>query len=93
LHNNKIKAGEDALRYPFKLEEKLSAVNSVVMQADGKPTDSQEAVFNDLSQKIDVQLTRLKTLIDQKVVPFNQMATGKKKGVIDLSDKTDKTIE
>ncbi|MGP8216698.1 MAG: glycosyl hydrolase, partial [Bacteroidia bacterium] len=87
LHNSKIKAGEDALRYPFKLEEKLSAINSVVQAADGMPTESEVAVYNDLSQKIDIQLARLKTIIDQKVVPFNQMATGKKKDVIDLSDK------
>ncbi len=88
LHNSKIKAGEDGLRYPIKLEEKLTDVNVTVQNADAKPTQSDVDVFNDLSQKIDAQLARLNTIIQQKVVPFNQMAAGKQKPVIDISDKT-----
>jgi len=74
LYQPKIKAGEDGLRYPVKLMEKLGALKQQAASSDAKPTQQEYDLFNDLSQRLSVPLQKLKTIIDTQVPKFNQAA-------------------
>jgi hypothetical protein len=87
LHNNKIKAGEDDLRFPMRLEEKLGAVNAAIIGTDTKPTASMFESFSSLSARIDVQLQKLKVIIDKQIPVFNEAAKARQKAVIDVKVK------
>ncbi len=54
---------------PPGLTEKLSALSSAVSSGDAKPTDSMYSVFEDLSERFDVQRSRLNQIIEQEVEP------------------------
>jgi len=87
LYNSKIKAGEDNLRFPMRLEEKLSALNAILTGEDSKPTASMYAAYESLSARIDIQLKKLKAITDQKIPAFNEAAKQKQKAAIDSSVK------
>jgi photosystem II stability/assembly factor-like uncharacterized protein len=87
LHNKKIKAGEDELRYPMRLEEKLSGADALILAADAKPTSAMYSSYVSLSARIDVQLQKLKVLVDSSVPKLNQMLKDKQKPVIDVKVK------
>jgi len=87
LHNSKIKAGEDDLRFPMRLEEKLGAVNAAIIGTDTKPTAAMYESFNSLSARIDVQLQKLKAIIDKQIPAFNEAAKARQKAVIDVKVK------
>ena len=55
---------------PPGLTEKLSSLSRAVGAADTKPTESMYAVFDDLSQRFEVQRTRLNQVIDEEVGPL-----------------------
>ena len=84
IYNTKIKAGEDDLRFPVALGEKLSGLKAAVMSADAKPTASMFLSFNSLSDKIDVWLNAWKEIMRTKVAEFNQKASSVKKSAIDV---------
>lgn len=52
---------------PPGLTEKLSSLSSAVGAADAKPTKSMYAVFEDLSERFEVQRKRLNQVIDEEV--------------------------
>ncbi|HVM89553.1 MAG TPA: hypothetical protein VMT76_15300 [Puia sp.] len=87
LYNNKIKAGEDNLRFPMRLEEKLTAVNAAIIGADAKPTAAMYESFNSLSGRIDVQLQKLKLILEKQIPAFNEAAKAKQKPAIDVKVK------
>jgi photosystem II stability/assembly factor-like uncharacterized protein len=87
LYNNKIKAGEDDLRFPMRLEEKLTAVNAAINAVDAKPTASMFTSFNSLSERIDVQLQKLKAIVEKQIPSFNEEAKAKQKPAIDVKVK------
>lgn len=87
LFNEKIQANEDNLRFPLKLEEKLASMNYLMQASDTRPTASMHTVYNSLSSQIDVQLQKLKIIIDTKVPEFNPMAKAIQKQVIDVNAK------
>ncbi|MFQ5824343.1 MAG: glycosyl hydrolase [bacterium] len=69
----KIKARQDALNYPIKLNNKLASLASVVASSDAKPTKQAYEVFDKLSGKLDEQLASLKGIMDKDVPKFNQL--------------------
>ncbi len=83
LFNEKIRANEDNLRFPLKLEEKLATMNGLLQASDTKPTAGMYAVYNSLSSQIDIQLARLKNIIDNKLAAFNTMAKEVQRVAID----------
>jgi photosystem II stability/assembly factor-like uncharacterized protein len=68
----KIKSSQDALNYPIKLNNKLAALASAVASADAKPTKQSYDVFNELSGKLDEQLTKLKEVLGKVLPEFNR---------------------
>ncbi len=55
---------------PPGLTEKLSSLSRAVGAADAKPTESMVAVFEDLSERFEVQRNRLNQIIEEEVGPL-----------------------
>ncbi len=52
------------------MTEKLSSLSRTVGAADAKPTESMYAVFEDLSERFEVQRNRLNQVIEEEVGPL-----------------------
>jgi hypothetical protein len=55
---------------PPGLTEKLSSLSGAVSEGESKPTKSMYAVFEDLSERFEVQRKRLNQLIEHEVEPL-----------------------
>jgi len=82
LNQTKIKSGQDALNFPIKLNNKLAALASAVDSSDSAPTRQSYDVYNDLSAKIDAQLTRLAAIRSNDIAAFNKAFADKNLPVI-----------
>ena len=82
LIQTKIKAGQDALNYPIRLNNKLAALSSTVDSYDGAPTAQSYAVYDDLSSKVDAQLAALAKIKSDDIAAFNKAFTAKSLPVI-----------
>jgi photosystem II stability/assembly factor-like uncharacterized protein len=86
LFNEKIQANEDNLRFPLKLEEKLATMNYLLQLADSKPTKGMYKVYNDLTQKIDLQLQHLQSIISTRIPAFNNKAKSIQRNTIHIDE-------
>lgn len=68
----KIKAGQDALNYPIKLNDKIASLSGVVGSADKRPTKQSYDVYADLSSKLDVQLAKYRQIVEKDLSGFNE---------------------
>lgn len=84
LYNPKAKAIQDVLAFPIMLNDKLAGVGSVVSSADTRPTKASYDAFNDISRRIDVQLSKLKKILGEKIPEFNRMVQEKKIPAVNL---------
>jgi photosystem II stability/assembly factor-like uncharacterized protein len=73
LMQTKIKSSQDALNYPIKLNNKLAALASAVDSADYAPTAQSTDVYNDLTGRIDAQLSKLEQIKANDIAAFNRM--------------------
>jgi len=67
------KAGQDLLNYPIKLNDKLAGLGSAAGSAESKPTQQEYDAYALLEKQIDVQLNKLKKVVDEKLPVYNQM--------------------
>ena len=72
LINPNVKATEDALNYPVRLNDQLAALLNFIGRADMLPTEQQYAVFEDLNQKLDVQLAKWNEIVAKELPAFNE---------------------
>ena len=73
IYQTKLKAGEDALNFPIKLNNKIASVGGGVDMTDVAPTSQAQAVFDQLSGKLQVEIDHLHE-IDTKGIPeFNKL--------------------
>ncbi len=73
LIQSKSKSSQDPLNYPIKLDNKISALASVLASSDSKPTDQSYELFKELSAQADVQIAKLDKLIQTDLVAFNKI--------------------
>ena len=73
LTQSKAKTRQDTMNWPVKLNGKLAWLAAVISSAQAAPTRQAYELYEDLSQRIDVQLQRLKEIIDIDVAAFNQL--------------------
>ena len=69
----KAKTRQDTLNHPTKLNGKLASLAGVIASAQAAPTKQSYAVFDDLCQRIDVQLKQLQEVLDTDVATFNSL--------------------
>ncbi len=77
LMQTKIKSGQDALNFPIRLNNKLAALGSSIDGSDDPPTAQSYDVFNDLSARIDVQLSSLARVKSEDIAEFNKQFQAK----------------
>ena len=68
----KIKSGQDALNYPIKLNNKIAVLADVAASADTRPTQQTYDVFDELTVKLNEQLMKFKSVVDNDLVEFNK---------------------
>jgi len=73
LIQSRSKSGQDPLNYPILLDNKISALGSVVGMSDARPTDQSYQVFRVLSNQADKQKDRLNLLLKQDIPEFNRI--------------------
>jgi len=73
IYQVKNRSSQDPLNYPIRLNNKIAALTGVVASADAAPTDQSVRVFEDLSAALQVQLDRLKVVLDVDVPAFNKL--------------------
>jgi photosystem II stability/assembly factor-like uncharacterized protein len=64
---------EDTLNFPVKLNNKLASLAATVSSADARPTQQSQAAADDLAGRVDVQLRRLKDILDEDVADFDTL--------------------
>jgi photosystem II stability/assembly factor-like uncharacterized protein len=73
IYQTKLRANEDALNFPIKLNNKLGALLGTVTQSDTAPTEQSYAVFKELSAQLQTQLDKLQQINASDVTAFNRM--------------------
>jgi photosystem II stability/assembly factor-like uncharacterized protein len=76
IYQVKNRSSQDPLNFPIRLNNRIAALAGVVTGTDAKPTDQSYQVFDDLSAQLQVQLDRLKALLDTDVPAFNELVKG-----------------
>jgi photosystem II stability/assembly factor-like uncharacterized protein len=73
LYQTKLQASEDPLNFPIKLNDKISALHSVIESVDGRPTGQTYQVFDLLNSQLQAQLQKLRSAVSTDVPRFNQL--------------------
>ncbi len=73
LIQSKAKTRQDTMNHPAMLNGKLAGLEFVISSAQAAPTRQTYELFEDLSQRIDVQIERLHKVIDGDVAAFNSL--------------------
>jgi hypothetical protein len=87
LYQTKNKSSQDPLNFPVRLNDKLSALNSSAANGDFKPTEQAYKVKNELFEKIDMELKKLKDLIETEIPKFNKLVDLVKVPAVILQDE------
>ena len=69
----KVKSTESMLNYPSMIDERLHSLAGTVESADTAPTEQSYAVFEELSQQLDVQLTQWKQIVAHDIPALNDL--------------------
>jgi photosystem II stability/assembly factor-like uncharacterized protein len=77
LYQTKLRAAQDPLNFPIKLNDKIAALHGVIESVDNRPTDQTAQVFDLLSGQLDTQLKNLERIVGTDVPAFNQLIAGK----------------
>ena len=72
LYQTKNRSGQDPLNFPIRLTNKLGHLNSLVRMGDFAPTEQDIAVKNELTIKIEKQLSNFNTILNNEVKAFNK---------------------
>jgi len=73
IYQTKLRANEDALNFPIKLNNKLASLLSTVTATDIAPTSQSYEVFKELSAQLQVQLDQLKQVETHDISEFNKV--------------------
>ncbi|MFN0083073.1 MAG: WD40/YVTN/BNR-like repeat-containing protein [Ferruginibacter sp.] len=73
LYQTKAKSGQDVLNYPIRLNDKISGLFDYASSGYNPPTMQVKQAYNDLAALADIQLNKLKNLMEIDVVELNKM--------------------
>ena len=77
LYQTKNQSQQDPLNFPIRLNNKLGHLNSLSGTGDFSPTHQDIAFKKEVTQKIDNELQKLKSLFEKDIPVFNQMVKEK----------------
>ena len=72
LYQTRNQSRQDPLNYPIRLNNKLAAVGGNASIGDYRPTDQAIAVRDDITSRIDVQLTALSEILSNELPALNE---------------------
>jgi len=84
LHQTKAKSGQDVLNYPIRLNDKIGGVFDMANSGNMAPSKQAKDVYADLAAQADIELAKLKTILNQDVPKFNQLIREKSLPVISV---------
>jgi len=82
LHQTKAKSGQDVLNYPIRLDDKISGLYDFAVSGNAAPAKQVKEAFAELGGQADVQLNKLKKIMDEDLVKLNSMIREKALPVI-----------
>ncbi|MEF3078325.1 VPS10 domain-containing protein [Winogradskyella poriferorum] len=86
LYQTKNRSGQDPLNFPIKLTNKLGHLNALVSMGDFAPTDQDVAVKNELTSKIEAQLSQFNTILNDEIKAFNAAFNSKQLNYLFVED-------
>ncbi|WKN30921.1 glycosyl hydrolase [Porifericola rhodea] len=89
LYQTKNRSNQDPLNFPIKLNNKLANVGSQIGRGHYRPTDQSLAFKDEMTQKIDEQLNKFKTIVKQELPEFNRLVKEKSVDAVSLEENTD----
>jgi hypothetical protein len=89
VYQTKLKADEDALNYPIRLNNKLASVQGVVEETDVAPTAQSYQVFDELSAQLQTQLDQLHKVETTGIADFNKLVHDQNIPAIALKQKSE----
>jgi len=72
LYQTQNRSNQDPLNFPIRLTNKLAHLNSLVGLDDFPPTEQDIAVKNELTLKINEQLSAFDKMVDEEITAFNK---------------------
>ncbi len=84
LHQTKAKSGQDVLNFPIRLDDKISGLYDFASSGNAAPAKQVKEAFTELGGQADMQLNKLKKIMDEDVVKFNAMIREKALPVIGI---------
>jgi photosystem II stability/assembly factor-like uncharacterized protein len=84
LHQTKAKSGQDVLNYPIRLDDKLSNIYGNAAAGNGALSKQSKDAYAVIGGQIDVQLNKLKNILETDIVKLNQMIREKALPLIGL---------
>ncbi len=84
LYQTKSKSGQDVLNFPIRLNNKISALYNIAASGYAPPSKQARETFVDLSGQADVQLVKLKSILDNDLKQYNKMINEKQVPVIGI---------
>lgn len=82
LHQTKAKSGQDVLNFPIRLDDKISGLYDFAVSGNTAPAKQVKEAFAELGGQADMQLNKLKKIMDEDLVKFNAMIREKALPVI-----------
>ncbi|MEO8860079.1 MAG: hypothetical protein ABI358_01540 [Ginsengibacter sp.] len=82
LYQTKAKSEEDVLNYPIRLNDQVSGLYDYAASGNYAPTQQVKDAYSFLATKADVELDKLKTIMEVDVPKFNAIIREKKLPVI-----------
>ena len=73
LHQTKAKSGQDVLNFPIRLDDKISGLYNFAASGNSAPAQQVKDAFADLSMQADVQLSKLKKIMNEDLPAFNAL--------------------
>jgi photosystem II stability/assembly factor-like uncharacterized protein len=85
LYQTKLKAPQDMLNYPIRLNDKLSGLYYTANSGNMAPSKQVKEVYEVLKKQVDEQLNRFNTLQQQELATYNKMIKEQQAPVIGIS--------
>lgn len=90
LYQTKNRSGQDPLNFPIRLNNKLAHLNSLMSVGDFKPTDSAIEFKKEVTELIDSELNKLRSIYSSQIPDFNEKVKGLKWDPVEVKTASQK---
>ena len=87
LYQTKSKSFQDVLNFPIRINDKLAGLYGVAASGQNPPSKQARETLADLGSQADVQLAKLKKILDTDLKSFNKLINEKQIPVIGIKEK------